>query len=250
MEITVPDGTLFLRAAFYVLAAVIVFAAILLLGRAALASGDSIVEATTLQRRFALWSAVWIGAVSAASYAGLLLPRSGPPVPFVMMLAGVILCGILLARSRFGDRFARGLPLAALVAFQSFRLPLELMMHRAYAEGVMPVQMSYSGLNFDIVTGITALLLGIALMSVRVPRVVVQVWNVMGLLLLVNIVTVAMLSAPMFAYFGPGRINVFVMKMPYTLLPAVMVLAAWAGHLIVFRALAQPSSSIQAGSSM
>ena len=250
MEITVPDGTPVLQAAFYILAAVIVVAAIVLLGRAALASGDSIIDARALQRRFTIWSAAWISVVSAASYAGLLLPRRGPPLPFALMVAGVILCGILLARSRFGDRFARGLPLGLLVGFQAFRLPLELAMHRAYTKGVMPEQMSYSGRNFDIVTGITALLLGIALMSTRVPRAVIQVWNVLGLVLLVNIVTVAIMSAPMFAYFGPDRLNVFVMKMPYTLLPAVMVLAAWAGHLIIFRALAQPSRSIHAGSSM
>ncbi len=65
-----------------------------------------------------------------------------------------------------------------------------------------------------------------------------------------NILVVAVLSTPIFAHFGPDRLNVWVMWMPYTLLPAVMVLAAWAGHLILVRALAQPSRSIQAGSSM
>ena len=70
-----------------------------------------------------------------------------------------------------------------------------------------------------------------------VPAWIVAVWNVLGLALLVNILAVAMASTPMVAYWGPDRLNVFVARMPYTLLPAVMVLAAWAGHLIVFRAL-------------
>ena len=144
----------------------------------------------------------------------------------------------------------RATPLAALVLFQSFRLPLELALHRAHTEGLMPVQMSYSGRNFDIVTGTTALVLGIVMLLTRVPRWVVTAWNVMGVMLLANILGVAILSTPAFAYFGPDRLNVWVTWMPYTLLPAVMVLAAWAGHLIVFRALAQPSRSIQAGSSM
>jgi len=67
------------------------------------------------------------------------------------VISGVFVAGILLARSSIGDRFARGLPLTYLVGFQVFRFPLELAMHRAYVEGVMPVQMSYSGRNFDIV---------------------------------------------------------------------------------------------------
>jgi len=93
--------------------------------------------------------------------------------------------------------------------------------------------------SFDIVTGATALVLGLVMAVREVPRRVVQAWNVLGLMLLANILAVAMLSTPVFAYFGPDRLNVFVMRMPYTLLPAVMVLAAWAGHLIVFRALRQ-----------
>ena len=44
-----------------------------------------------------------------------------------------------------------------LVGVQGFRLPLELAMHRMYERGIMPVQMSYSGLNYDILTGIRAL---------------------------------------------------------------------------------------------
>lgn len=88
----------------------------------------------------------------------------------------------------------------------------------------MPEQMNYSGRNFDIAIG-------------RVPKAIVQAWNVMGVVLLANIVGIAMRSTPTFAYFGPDRLNVWVMWMPYTLLPAVMVLAAWAGHLVIFRAL-------------
>ena len=63
-------------------------------------------------------------------------------------------------------------------------------------------------------------------------------WNVGGLILLVNIVAVAILSTPTFAAFGPDRLNVFVFYPPFVWLPAVLVLAALAGHLIVFRALA------------
>jgi hypothetical protein len=151
--------------------------------------------------------------------------------------------GVLIARSTVGDRLARGLPFAVLIGFQGFRLPLELAMHRAYTEGLMPIQMSYSGRNFDIVTGITAIVLAIALRVTSVPRWVIQAWNVLGLVLLFNILGVAIASTPMFAYFGPERLNVWVMWMPYTLLPAVMVLAAWAGHLIVWRALSLRAAS-------
>ncbi len=241
---TILPGSLFLQFCFYGLAAAIVIAAIVLVRRASLASGDAPELASALQRRFAIGAAFWLGAVSAASFFGVLLPRGGPPVPFVMMVVSIFALGAVIARSRAGDRLARGLSLPVLIGFQGFRLPLELAMHRAYAEGLMPVQMSYSGRNFDILTGITALVLAAALVFARLPRWVVQAWNVLGLILLVNILVVAIASTPIFQYFGPDRLNVFVMWMPYTLLPAVMVLAAWAGHLIVFRAISFRAASM------
>jgi len=49
--------------------------------------------------------------------------------------------------------------------------------------------------------------------------------------------TGAILGTPRFQYFGPDRQNTWVTYPPYVWLPAVMVLAALAGHLIIFRAL-------------
>ena len=243
MELPLLPGSAFLQACFYGLASAVLLAASLLLRKAAISAGHA--NPAAIQRRFHLAAALWVGAVSAASYAGALLPRGGPPLSFAVVIFGVVISGIWLARSSIGDCFARGLPLAYLVGFQAFRFPLELAMHRAAVEGVMPVQMSYSGRNFDIVTGITALLVAVALAVPGVPRWVVYAWNWLGLLLLANIVAVAVLSTPVFAYFGPDRLNVFVMYMPYTLLPAVMVVAAWAGHLIIFRALSSRAASMR-----
>ena len=42
-----------------------------------------------------------------------------------------------------------------------------------------------------------------------------------------------MLSTPRFAAFGPDRLNIFVTYPPFVWLPAVLVLAALAGHLII-----------------
>ena len=107
----------------------------------------------------------------------------------------------------------------------------------------MPVQMSYSGLNFDIVTGSTAAMLAVTMAVQPVPLWIVTAWNWLGLGLLINIMTVALLSTPTFARFGQDRLNVWVFYMPYVLLPAVMVLAALAGHLVVFRALSFRAAS-------
>jgi hypothetical protein len=243
VTLEIPPGSPFLQAAFYGLAAFAIVAAGVLVRMASRAVGDGDAAAAALQRRYFAAALAWVAAVSGASFAGLLLPRGGPPPVFVAMLAGVVVLGPLIARSRAGDRLARGLPHAWLVGFHGFRLPLELSMHRAVTEGVMPEHMSYSGWNFDILTGISALVLAVALAVTPVPRWVIAAWNWIGLGLMWNIVGIAVLSTPMLAWFGPDRLNVFVMQMPYTLLPAVLVTAAWSGHLIVFRALSSRAAS-------
>ena len=110
-------------------------------------------------------------------------------------------------------------------------------MHRAYVEGVMPVQMSYEGRNFDVVTGVTAGVLGLWLAFARAPRWIVAAWNLLGVALLVNIVVIAVVSTPRFRWFGDDRLNTFVTYPPFVWLPAVLVMAALIGHILVGRRL-------------
>ncbi|MEZ5283750.1 MAG: hypothetical protein R2712_02845 [Vicinamibacterales bacterium] len=208
--------------------------------RGAAACGDPPRTAARIRRRFLAGAAARTGVVLLVGQSGWLREWDRRPPPMMLLLVAILGLGVLIARSTAGDRLARGLSLPALVALQGFRLPLELLMHETAAAGIMPAQMTYSGLNFDIVSGVTAIGLA-AWMTIRTaPRGVVVAWNVLGLVLLANIVTIAVLSTPTFAVFGeePGRLNTFVTRPPYVLLPAIMVLAAWAGHLVVFRALA------------
>jgi hypothetical protein len=155
-----------------------------------------------------------------------------------VLIAIALVIAFVLGLSSFGKRLAFGLPLAALIGIQVFRWPLEMMMHLAYKEGLMPVQMSYSGRNFDILTGISAAVLGAALLRVQVPAWLVKAWNVIGILLLVNIVTIAMLSAPTaFRQFHNEPANVWIAQAPYVWLPCVFVLIAILGHIVISRKL-------------
>jgi len=179
----------------------------------------------------------WLLLTALAAASGLLGRFEAIPPPFAGLVLAVTAVGIAVPCSPLGTRLVRGLPLWVLVGSQVFRFPLELLMHRAYVEGVMPVQMSYSGWNYDILTGIGAGLLGWRLARGRVPHRVVAAWNVLGFVLLVNIVTVAILSTPVFRWFGNDRLNTFVAYPPFVWLPAVLVTAALMGHVLVWRKL-------------
>jgi hypothetical protein len=184
-------------------------------------------------------SAIWMMATWMAAASGALQVWDRTPPPFALLLVGVITVSLSLAFSRAGYHLATYAPLWALVAVQSFRLPLELAMHRLYERGIMPSQMTYTGRNFDIVTGATAIVVALLVANGIGGRRLVAAWNVLGFALLVNIIVVAILSTPIFHYFGPDRLNTFVTYVPFIWLPAVMVTAALAGHLIIARALAR-----------
>lgn len=183
----------------------------------------------------AIAAIAWLGATWAAAETGHLSRLDLRPPPFLALPLAIVLLGVLMACTRFGARLADGLPLSALIGAQAFRFPLELLMHHAYSEGVMPYQMSFSGWNFDIVTGLTALPVAWAVHRGVGGRRLAVAWNVMGSLLLLNIVVIAIVSTPIVGLFGPDLLNTWVMFPPFVWLPAVMVLMAFVGHLLVAR---------------
>jgi hypothetical protein len=181
-------------------------------------------------------SAAWMALTWVAAMSGVLQQWDRRPPPFAFIPVGVLIVSSILAFGGVGTRIAQHIPLWTLIAIQSFRLPLELAMHALYERGIMPIQMSYSGRNFDIISGATAIVVAVLVKMGYGGRKLVAAWNVLGLALLVNVVTVAIVSTPMFQSFGPDRLVTFVTYTPFVWLPAVMVVAALAGHLVIFRA--------------
>ena len=173
----------------------------------------------------------------AVASSGALRQWERRPPPMFLLVGSMVALVWLLSRSKLGSAVAKEASLTLLVGAQAFRLPLELTMHRASSEGVMPVQMSFSGYNFDILTGASALLLGILLARGKAGTTAVRIWNAVGFLLLLNIVTIAVASLPMFHAFGEDQVNVWVTYPPFVWLPGVLVPAALLGHLLIWRKL-------------
>ncbi|MFL5515272.1 MAG: hypothetical protein ACJ8DJ_03890 [Gemmatimonadales bacterium] len=160
------------------------------------------------------------------------------PPPGLLLIAGLSVLTALIVFSAVGTRIVYGVPLAAIVLLQSFRLVVEWLLHRLYLEGSVPVQMTWSGRNLDVLSGITGLLLGLALLrGVRVPRAVVLGWNILGLTLLANIVAVAVLATPALHLFAGGPPNLLPSTFPWVWLPSFLVQVALGSHLLVFRRL-------------
>ncbi len=193
-------------------------------------------------------AAIWMAATWMIAATGVFRNWFATPPPFAFLVLSIVALSVVLAFGRVGRHLARFLPLWTLVAVQGFRFPLELAMHALYLRGVMPQEMSYSGRNFDIVTGIAALVLASLILrgtlSGPAARRTVAFWNTLGLLLLINVVAVGVLGTPRFRFFGDDRLNVWITYPPFIWLPAVMVLAALAGHLVIYRALRMKTEDV------
>lgn len=193
--------------------------------------------------RFGLAACVWLGLTGTAAATGLFANFDARPPPQLLLLAPTVLLPLFVGLSPLGARLA-DLPLPALVGFHVFRLPLELVMHEAAQQGIMPNQMSFEGMNFDIASG--ALAAVVAMLGA--PRGLVVAWNVVATTLLLVIVTIAVASLPLFAAFGdrPEQLNTWVVHFPYVWLPAGLVTSATLGHVVLWRRLLGPREAANA----
>lgn len=175
---------------------------------------------------------LWLGAQSALVVSGRMaaLPLNGLPFffgPIVLLWSG-------LALSPVGRRIAGTVPLAALVGFQAFRLPLELVLHSWFEQGTIPETMTWSGYNWDIVSGLLALVC--APFADRY-RLAARLANIVGLALLLNVMRVALLSAPVPFGWNVQPPLLLAFHLPYALIGPVCVGGALFGHLVLTRAL-------------
>lgn len=175
---------------------------------------------------------IWLGILSALVASGRLtsLPLKGLPFFFGPIL---VFC-VGFALSPVGGRLAAALPLAALVGFQAFRLPLELVLHAWFRQGVIPESMTWSGLNWDILSGIAALIC--APLASR-HRWAARLANVIGFALLLNVMRVAILSAPVPFGWNVQPPLLLAFHLPYALIAPVCVGGALFGHIVLTRAL-------------
>ena len=181
---------------------------------------------------------VWLAGVAMMANQGALQDFDQRPPMILVVLVMSLIMTFAIAFSRIGLLVISGAGITWLVGFQGFRVLVEVFLHQMYLEGIVPQQMTWSGLNFDILAGLSALIMAFQISRKRVGRKAIFVWNVLGLLLLINIVVIAILSMPLpIRAFDNEPANTFVTYVPYVWLPTFHVQAALFGHILVYRAL-------------
>ena len=133
----------------------------------------------------------------------------------------------------FRSSFIERMPLRLLTLVHIVRIPVELvLLWLAFSEQV-PQLMTFEGRNFDIVSGILApIIYLVAFRGGSTNKWLLIAFNIVGLVLLANIVSLAILSLPspiqQVAFDQPNRAVLF---FPYIWLPTVIVPIVLFSHL-------------------
>jgi hypothetical protein len=182
--------------------------------------------------------AAWIAYGGILGYTGVIANTSTLPPGMIYLLVPIIMMAVFLASSRIGETVALSFPLWLLVGMESFRTIVEIFLHQLWLDGQIPEMMTFHGANFDILIGISAPIVAWLLASRRISDRLALAWNVIGIVMLLNVAVRAVLTTQ-----GPLHLiatevpNVAIGTFPYTYIPGLMVPLALVLHVLSIRVL-------------
>ena len=182
---------------------------------------------------------IWVSLLTILSTNGFFTEfNKFPPRPALAILIPLPII-FLIAFSKTGTQLLQLIPSHWLVFMQSFRIIVELLLLFAFMAGKLPVQMTFEGRNFDVLTGLFALPVGYLLARKKSYASKLAIaFNIIGIILLLNILVIAVLSMPTsIRYFMNEPSNTIVAQFPFILLPGVLVPIAYAMHIFSLRQL-------------
>lgn len=161
------------------------------------------------------------------------------PPRFLLTIVPPLLLMIVLFVTKKGRRFLDDLHLGKLTLLHVIRIPIEFVLLLLFLEKTIPGIMTFEGRNFDILSGLTASVVYYFVFIKKTwRRNWLLAWNFICLGLLINIVSIAILSAPFpFQQLAFDQPNIAVLHFPYALLPAVVVPLVLFSHLVAIRRL-------------
>jgi hypothetical protein len=175
----------------------------------------------------------WIFFTASAGLSGFYINAAAMP-PRVFLFGAfpaivLITCYFIFFRRNFVEL----LPLKTLTLLSIIRIPVEFVILWLYQNGQMPQVMTFTGRNFDILSGIAApIIFWLAFRNNTINRPLLIVWNVAGIVLLANIVITAVLAIPSpFQQIAFDQPNRAVFYFPFIWLPAIVVPIVLFSHL-------------------
>ncbi|MBA4197582.1 MAG: hypothetical protein C0459_08520 [Chitinophaga sp.] len=199
-------------------------------------------KATANNKTILIVILAWLAIQSIPALKGFYANTEAAPPRFLLAVAPAVVAVLLV--SLFSSAvFINTINLQRLTLLHIIRIPVELVLLYLFHYKAIPQIMTFEGRNWDILSGITA---PIVYYFVFIKRILSSKWllwwNVVGLLLLLNIVSIALLSAPFrFQQLGFEQPNVAVLYFPFIWLPCCVVPIVLFSHLVAIKKLTKQS---------
>lgn len=189
---------------------------------------------------FLIFSLAWLTTSALLGYFEVLADFQALPPRFPIVVIVPMLGILWWFRRPYTRLLLQHTPKHWPILLQSFRIIMELILWGLFIELVIPVQMTFEGLNWDVLSGVFAIPIAFALLRNRLSNRWILAYNMVGLVLLTTIVAIAILSTP-----SPVRVfmnepaNTMVVHWPMIWLPGFVVPVAYWLHFISIKQLAQ-----------
>lgn len=183
--------------------------------------------------------ALWLIFQSIVSLTGFYTHTDTFPPRFPFLILPPVLLIIMLFVTAAGKRYIDSLNPKALTLLHTIRVPVEIVLYLLCVHKTIPEIMTFEGRNLDILSGLTApVIYYFGFVTKRIGKPILLLWNFICLGLLANIVTTAILSAPVpFQQLAFDQPNIAVLYFPFTWLPCCVVPLVLFAHLVTIRKL-------------
>ncbi|RMG19377.1 MAG: hypothetical protein D6730_21655 [Bacteroidetes bacterium] len=177
---------------------------------------------------------LWLAYLLLLANTGWLQQLDMPPrLPLLVVIPALGVAIYLATHPALGTTL-RQLPLHVPVYIQSFRVLVELLIYGAFLEGVLPGRVTFEGLNYDILLGISALPVAFCIQRKIMGRKGLLLWNVLGLAVL-TLTVYAFITSFYFSGWPQQHQPLQFLTLPYLLLPGVLLPFAIFYHVLSIR---------------
>ena len=183
---------------------------------------------------------LWAAAVSLWSLSGKMSDFSIFPINLLPVILIPAVTLVIWMNTKGLAEVLQHIPVPNLIRLQSFRFFVEVLLWILFIANLLPGHMTFEGRNFDILVGFTAPVIAVLALRGKISRTGIIIWNIAGLVLLLNIVTMAVLSTPSpWRVFMEEPANYVVTYFPISWLPGLLVPLAYYLHFLSLKQVLQ-----------
>lgn len=192
---------------------------------------------------FVLILTTWIGYLFLLSSTGILYDFGFPPrIPLLLVIPAIIMI-IFVVNHKYMIPALHNTPVFIPIALQSFRIFVELLIYATYLKGIFSKRATFEGLNFDILVGISAVIISGLIYKKIITSRGVLLWNIISLGIL-SVTIFSFISIYYFTDFTTSEKGFKLVEFPYILLPAVLLPIAIFLHAFSIKQILMKPNSI------